>query len=216
SVEENTAVRAVLLLYTYPLITALAAGVLFGEPLGARKLALLLVGFAGVVLSVGTLSASFSLLGLLLGLGSAALFSAFMLTAKGVLIAHGNAIEMMGLVYAGACLVFLVVALLRGAALPGDLGGWSAFAGVALIGTVAAMSLFFAGLNYLPAGVAAMLSTLEPALSVLFAAAILGEVLELRQGIGVLLVLGSIYALGRMIAARETTLSTTTQTPTPP
>lgn len=216
SVEENTAVRAVLLLYTYPMITSLAAVVLFGEPLGARKLALLLIGFAGVVLSVGTLSASFTALGLVLGLGSAALFSSFMLAAKGVLSRQGNAVEMMGLVYAGACLVFLLVALTRGAHLPSGLGGWSAFGGVTLIGTVGAMSLFFAGLHHLPAGVAAMLSTLEPALSVLFAAAVLGESLGPRQLVGVLLVVGSIYALGRMIAARETSLSTATTTPNPP
>jgi len=214
SVDENTAVRAVLLLYAYPLITTLAAAVLFGEELGARKLALLLVGFAGVALSVGTLSASFTLLGLLLGIGSAVLFSAFMLTAKGTLNRHGNPVEMMGLVYAGAAVVYCVVALTRGASLPGDGGGWAAFAGVALIGTVGAMSLFFAGLDRLPAGVAAMLSTLEPALSVLFAAAVLGESLAPRQIVGVLLVVGSIYALGRMIAAREAEPSLPTPEPT--
>jgi drug/metabolite transporter (DMT)-like permease len=202
SVEENTAVRAVLLLYTYPLITTLAAAALFGEPLGARKLALLGLGFAGVVLSVGTLSASFTTLGLALGVGSAVLFAAFMLAAKSSLLVHGAALEMMGIVYAGAAVVYVGIALIGGADTPGDPGGWWALGAVIGIGTLAAMGLFFVGLNHLPAGVVAMLSTLEPALSVLFAAAVLGETISLRQGLGILLVLGSLYALGRMISGR--------------
>lgn len=199
SVEENGAVRAVLLLYTYPMITTLAGAAWLGERLTAAKVGVLVVGFAGVALSVGPLSTSFSAAGLVLGFGSSVLFAATLLLAKRILAVHGDATEMMALLYAGAAVLYLGLAAVRGAALPAGAGGWAALAGVVLIGTVAAMGLFFAGLHQLPAGTTSMLGTLEPALSVLLAALVLGEAVGAVQALGIVLVLGSIFALTRLV-----------------
>lgn len=204
SVEQNGAVTSVLLLFTYPLLTTLASALLFGEGLGARKLALLALGFLGVVLSIGGFSASFTAVGLLLGIGSSVLFAAAMLVAKRMLARHGDAAEMMAIVYAGCTPAFLVVFAASGASLPAAADGWLALlGGVVLVGTIAAMGLFFAGLDHLPAGTAAMLSTLEPAISVLLAAIFLAEAISFSQAVGVALVVASILALTQGMSESE-------------
>lgn len=198
SVEQNGAVTATLLLYTYPLLTTVVSVAFFGESFGLLKLCALATGFIGVAFSINGFSASFSALGLLAGIGSSLLFTATMLLAKRILARHGDASEMMALLYVGSAPLFLVAFVVAGASLPVSSGGWAALAGVVLLGTVAAMGLFFAGLDRLPAGTAGMLSSLEPAIAVVLAAIFLAEPIALIQAIGVVLVVGSILMLTRL------------------
>src|SRR6266511_3017119 len=68
--DRAPAALVVLLFYVYPLIVTLAAVPIFGEPLGARRLAALAVGLCGVALTVGTPS-SVPAMGVVLALGAA-------------------------------------------------------------------------------------------------------------------------------------------------
>lgn len=198
SVEQNGAVTATLLLYTYPLLTTVVSTMFFAESFGFLKGCALVTGFIGVAFSINGFSASFSSVGLLTGIGSSVLFTATMLLAKRILGKHGDASEMMALLYVGSAPLFLLAFFASGASLPDALGGWAALAGVVLLGTVAAMGLFFAGLDRLPAGTAGMLSSLEPAIAVVLAAIFLAEPIALIQAVGVVLVVGSILMLTRL------------------
>lgn len=198
SVERSGAALAVLLLFTYPLLTAAASAVIFRERLGAARLSLLVTGFAGVVLSVGGASRSVDAIGLVLGLGASVGFATAMLIAKRMLSVRGGASEMMALAYALCSPLFAVLYGVSDASLPHGASGWAAIAGVVLVGTVGAMGLFFAGLHHLPAGTAAMLSMLEPPIAVLFAGIFLHEPIGAPRVLGVALVVGSILVITRL------------------
>ena len=58
--------------------------------------------------------------------------------------------------------------------------------------TVAAIVLFFAGLSRVGPTAAALLSTVEPVVTVVGAALVFGEVLTLQQALGGVLVLGTV------------------------
>jgi drug/metabolite transporter (DMT)-like permease len=78
---------------------------------------------------------------------------------------------------------------------PGSFGGWAALLAIAVCSTVIAILTFFAGLQRLGAGRASMLSTLEPVVTVLLAAMLLGETLSIAQWGGGVLILGGVLWL---------------------
>jgi drug/metabolite transporter (DMT)-like permease len=80
-----------------------------------------------------------------------------------------------------------------------DLGfppaGWLWLACIAVISTVAAMLTFFAGLRRTGPSTAAILSTFEPVVTTVLAAAVLGESLSPVQLAGAVLVLSAVAVL---------------------
>ena len=94
-----------------------------------------------------------------------------------------------------------------GAALAGELRpaalsapGWGWAAGLALVSTVAAIGLFFAGLRRVGPTSAAILATVEPLVTVLLAFLVFSETLTSIQLGGGALVLAAAVGLGRMSA----------------
>jgi len=72
--------------------------------------------------------------------------------------------------------------------LPTGAGGWAVGVAIAVIPTMVAISLFMAGLPRVGASRAALLSTVEPVVTVVLAAILLGERLSPIQAVGGLLV----------------------------
>jgi drug/metabolite transporter (DMT)-like permease len=75
---------------------------------------------------------------------------------------------------------------------------WLALLGVALIGTVVAVTAFFAALALLGPSDTAIASTVEPVVSVGLAALVLGERLSPVQLLGGLAVLAAVGTLARL------------------
>ena len=95
------------------------------------------------------------------------------------------------------------VTLTAGSAPLGDLhlgevdpAGWGWLAGIALVSTVAAVSLFFAGLKRVGPTTASILSTVEPVVTVVLAFLVFGELLGSLQLIGGALVVAAVIVLG--------------------
>jgi drug/metabolite transporter (DMT)-like permease len=78
--------------------------------------------------------------------------------------------------------------------LPVTLQGWTGFGGVAVAHTIGTVA-FFVAIPFLGAVRAAMISNLEPVLGILFAMAVLGEAVSPLQALGIVLVIGSIFAM---------------------
>src|SRR5436309_2893169 len=100
-----------------------------------------------------------------------------------------------GIAAAGA--VFLVATLVRGPTWPRTPAGWLAVLGIAIVSTVAAIVLFFAGLERVGPTRAAVLSTVEPVCTVLLAAALLGESVAPSELVGGALILTAVVLLAR-------------------
>jgi drug/metabolite transporter (DMT)-like permease len=195
----SSATIAVLLLYTYPLVVTLVAGVFLGEQITRATLLVLAVGFSGIVLTVGNVGGDLNGWGVALGLSSGVLFAGVMIVSKRVL-AETPPLEMIGLMYLVTSLIYVALASVYGFVTPDDSTGWLALAGVIVVGTLIAMVLLIFGLDRLPAGVASTLTILEPAVAIAIAAVVLGETVSATQGVGIALVLTALLMLGVLIA----------------
>jgi drug/metabolite transporter (DMT)-like permease len=140
-------------------------------------------------------------LGVALALTAAVVYSTYILVSEG--ISQRLAPQLLSaLVCSGAA-----VMLTAGSALLGDLhperltlAGWGWVGCIALISTVVAVSLFFAGLSRVGPSSAAILSTVEPLVTVLLAFLVFGEMLTLVQVLGGALVLGGVLVLNARLA----------------
>lgn len=74
---------------------------------------------------------------------------------------------------------------------------WAAVVGIALVSTVLAITTFFAGLERLGPPDTATLSTVEPVVTVVLAAAVLDESIGPAQLLGGALILVAVVALAR-------------------
>ena len=186
-----------LVLYTFPVMVAVAAVLLKRDPASLRTAGALLLASAGLVLVLaGAAAGALDPLGTALALGAAVVYSAYILTSEGV-ASRVEPIALSTLVCTGAAFSFAIAGLATGDLDPGAVSGtgfvW--LAGIALVSTVVAISLFFAGLRRGGPTAAAILSTLEPVVTVMLAFVVFGEALGPAQLAGGVLVLAAVIVL---------------------
>ena len=186
-----------LLLYTFPAIVAVASVALGRERVSARRvvaLGLVSVGLVLVVASAGT--GALDPLGTALGLATAVVYSGYILVGEGI-AARVPARVLAALVCSGAAVTLTVGSALLGELQPARLSaaGWLWIACIAVVSTVVAVTLLFAGLRRVGPTAASILSTAEPLVTVVLAFLVFGEVLTLAQVLGAGLVLCSVVVL---------------------
>jgi drug/metabolite transporter (DMT)-like permease len=182
-----------LLVYTYPAMVAVAAFLIGRERLDARRLAALALASGGLVLVLaGSGGGSLDPLGAALGLGAAAVYCTYILVSDGISTRIRPQV-LATIVCSGAAVTLTAGSAALGELRPGDLtvAGWGWLAGLAVVSTVGAISLFFAGLKRVGPTMAAILSTAEPVVTVVLAFLLFGEALGPMQLIGGLLVLAA-------------------------
>jgi drug/metabolite transporter (DMT)-like permease len=186
-----------LLLYTFPVMVALAAAALGRERLTRRVAVALAIAFLGGVLVLGGApSGALDPLGTTLSLTAAVVYSAYILSSSGI-SARLDPLVLSTLVTTGAAFTLTLAG-----ALDGDLAisaiaspGWLWLAAIALVSTVGAITLFFAGLSVVGPTRASIVSTFEPVTAITLAALVFGESLSPIQLSGGLLVLGAVVVL---------------------
>jgi drug/metabolite transporter (DMT)-like permease len=101
------------------------------------------------------------------------------------------------LVCSGATVSLAVGSTLLGQLRPGDVtaAGWGWLVCIAVVSTVAAIGLFFAGLRRVGPTTASILATVEPLVTVLLAFLVFGETLRPVQILGGALVLTAVVVL---------------------
>jgi drug/metabolite transporter (DMT)-like permease len=186
-----------LLCYTFPVLVAIAAALLGRERLdGRRSVALVLagVGLGFVVGSAGT--GAVDPLGVALGLTTAVVYASYVLVGEGV-AQRVPARVLAALVCTGAAVTLMSASALLGELRPErmTLAGWGWIAALAVISTVLAVSLQFAGLRRVGPTTSSILSNVEPVVTVLLAFAVFGEMLAPAQLMGAGLVLGGVLVL---------------------
>jgi drug/metabolite transporter (DMT)-like permease len=192
-----------LLLYLHPALVALLAAAWLGERLTTVKLVALAIALAGTALTVApavSASGAGSGEGIVAGIGfalAAAAFYSLYIVGGAWLGRRVAALPMSTVVIASAAAVFVAAALLRGPRWPQTPEGWLAVLAIALVSTVAAITLYFAGLARVGPVRASTLSTLEPLVTVALAAALLGEAIAPAQVAGGALILGAVVLLAR-------------------
>lgn len=193
-----------LLLYTYPVFVTVAAIGLGREPASRRTgLALALASGGLVLVLAGSAAGALDPTGTVLAVAAAAIYSGYILGSQGVAGRVGPLV-LATLVCTGAATTFALAGVASGDL---DLGSVSptgvAWLGcLAVVSTVGALALFFAGLRRVGPTAASILSTFEPVITVTLAYVAFGEALGPAQLAGGALVVGA--AIVVQIPARPT------------
>ena len=182
-----------LLHFLYPALVALVGAVFYRERPGKVRLAALGLALAGTALTVGDPGEATGL-GIFLAVLSAVIFAAYFHAANRLTVQAGS-VAATTVTLTGAGVAFAALAALRGPSLPHGALGWWSVVGLALVSTALAYGTLLAGMRRIGPTPAAMLSTLEPVVTVLLAAAFLGETLGVLPLFGGALIVGAALLL---------------------
>lgn len=184
-----------LLLYTYPALVSLLSFLLGDERFTWRKGLALALCLVGMVL---VLNASFSgahLAGVLSILGAAGIYSCYIVIGNRLLKRFDplvTSVYVCGTAGLAAFLFGLATGSLTPAVPP---AGWLAMFGIALFPTMVGVIGFFAGMKLVGGTNAAIISTLEPLITILLSALLLGETITPLQGVGGAILLTGVVVL---------------------
>jgi len=182
-----------LLVYTFPAMVAVAAIALGRDAASRRTAAGLTLAAAGLVLVLsGAAAGTLDPLGTALGLGAAVVYSAYILISETVTERVAPQ-AMSTLVCTGAAVTLTLGAFAAGDLHPGAVSaaGFGWLGALAVVSTVGAITLFFAGLRRVGPTAASILSTIEPVVTVGLAFLAFGESLSPAQLVGGALVLSA-------------------------
>ena|SRR5215212_33274 len=186
-----------LILYTFPAMVTVAAIALGRESASRRTAAALALASLGLVLVLaGAAAGALDALGTSLGLTAAVVYTAYILISDGVASRVGP-IALSTLVCSGAAVSLTLVTLAGGDLRPGNVTatGFVWLSAIAVVSTVGAIGLFFAGLRRVGPSAASILSAVEPVVTVALAFVVFGESLGPAQLVGGALVLSAVVAV---------------------
>jgi len=196
ALERMDASLLALILYVYPALVLVGAVALGRERATGRRVGALVIALVGTALVLaGAVSGSLDPLGTVLGFGAALAYTAYILT--GARVGAGvPPVALSALVCVGATVTFALASIVRGGPeLNFGADGWLAVGAIAAVSTVGAILCFFAGMARVGPSAASILSTLEPVVTVVLAAAAFGESLAPAQLVGGALVLSAVVVM---------------------
>jgi drug/metabolite transporter (DMT)-like permease len=192
------------LLYTYPAIVTLMSRFLYNEKLYGRKIISLLLSLVGVFILIEIRNQSFNITGVLFAFGSAIFYSLYVLgvstdTAKKI----NSYVMIFYLSLTSSFIMFLLGVSTSTLDLNIDFYALICIILLAFISTVVALMSFLRGVRIIGPSRAAILSTLEPIVSIILGFLILRERLSLNMIIGSALVIASVLLLVKDNTSKE-------------
>ena len=184
-----------ILMYTSPIWVTLFARVVFGEKIGRKKLAALVMAFLGCVLVSGITGGvgCVSMEGLLLGLGSGIGYGLYSIFGRIALEKGYHPMTVSTYTFLFACVGVLPfikpIEIWNKMNVEAGLWGWALC--MVLFSTCMSFTLYTVGLKYMEAGRAAVLATLEPIVTTLVGVVVYKEMLSLVMVCGIVMVLGA-------------------------
>ncbi len=172
AIQYASAGLVALLLYLYPTLVALLSTIFLKEKITRVKIAALALATFGAALVANPQGGQPT--GILLAVSAAAIYAVYIIVGTGVM-RKVSSFQSSAVIFASAGAVFGLLTAAQGPHWPVDGQGWLAVGGIVLFATVIPVVTFLAGLKRIGPTDASMLSTLEPAVTVLLAALLLGE-----------------------------------------
>jgi len=189
-----------LLLYLYPMFVFILSVILLHEKVTAVKVVALVLSLVGAGLTVDPDGGQ--LLGVVMIIAAALVYSVYIVVGANVM-KHVTAFQSSAVVFMSAGAVYGMLTFANGVHLPTSNTGWLAMLGMVVFSTIIAITTFLAGLEIVGPTNAAMLSTLEPVVTVLLAAWLFGERLTSITLIGGGLILAAVIVLTRAELKKE-------------
>ena len=185
------------LLYTFPAMVTVAAIVLGRERANRRRTTALVLASIGLLLVLAVPgAATLDPLGMALGLTAAMVYTTYILSSAGIVQRVGPLL-LSALVCTGAATTLTVAGVADGDLAPAAVSptGFAWILGIAVVSTVGAITLFFAGLKSVGPTSASILSTAEPVVTVLLAFLVFDESMGPVQLAGAALVVSAVFVL---------------------
>ncbi len=183
-----------LLTYSYPALVVLAGWALFRRRIPRTQLVALGGSFVGVSLLVGGIRFAGGP-ALIFAIASPILYTAYILIGDR-LMAGTPSLAAGAITISGAAITWLAVAAFsRNLRLPEGAGQWAVVIVLAAVPTMIAITAFLASLPRIGASRSALLSTVEPVVTVALAVFFLGDRLGTLQATGAALILVSVVIL---------------------
>jgi drug/metabolite transporter (DMT)-like permease len=183
-----------LLLYLYPLFVTILSVIFLREKVTRIKMIALGLALFGAALTVDPNGGQ--LVGVAMAVAAALIYSVYIIVGTSVM-KHVSAVQSSTVIFASAGIVYGMLTFTNGAHFPASSDGWFAMLGVILFSTIIPVVTFLAGLEKVGPTNAAMLSTLEPVVTVLLAAWLFNEKLGAIVMLGGGLILSAVVILTR-------------------
>ncbi len=205
AIKYASAGLVALLLYLYPFFVGILSIIFLREKITSIKIIALVLALTGAALTVGPVSpTSGQLIGALMAITAALIYSIYIIVGAGVM-KHVTAVQSSTIIFASAGAVYGLLTFVNGARLPASNSGWLAMLGIIVVSTIIPVVTFLAGLERVGPTNAAMLSTLEPIVTVLLAAWLFGDKLLPIVLLGGGLILAAVILLTRSELKQENT-----------
>lgn len=175
AIKYASAGLVALLLYLYPIFVFVLSVIVLREKVTWVKVVALILALLGTALTVDPAGGQVN--GILLAISAALIYSVYIIVGTNVM-KHVSVVQSSVVIFASAGAVYGFLMMANGAHFPTTNTGWLGIAGIVLIATVIPVIAFLAGLERIGPTNAAMLSTLEPVVTVLLAGWIFGEKLD--------------------------------------
>jgi drug/metabolite transporter (DMT)-like permease len=194
AIKYASAGLVALLLYLYPVFVFVLSVILLREKVTLLKVSALVLALIGTALTVDPAGGQW--LGILFSIAAALIYSVYIIVGTNVM-KHVSVVQSSTVIFASAAAVYGILMAINGMHLPSTNVGWLNIVGIVLIATVIPVVAFLAGLERIGPTNAAMLSTLEPVVTVLLAAWIFDERLTPLVMLGGGLILVAVIFLAR-------------------
>lgn len=194
SLERLDASVYIVLVYLYPVVVVVGSSLLGHRiaPLTWAALGLVIVGVVLTVPEVFTGVGSVDSVGVALALGQAVLFAGFLMVNSRIVPVAADGVVTAAWTVLGAAVAVVPAVVVDGLVLPEGALLVGEVAMFALVPTVVSNICFFRALRHLPAGVVAMVLTLEVALAMVWSVLLLDETVGLIRGLGAATVVGAV------------------------
>lgn len=192
------------LLYTYPAIVTLLSKFLYKEKLYGKKIISLLLSLIGVFILIEIRKQSFNITGVAFAFSSAIFYSLYVLGVSTDTAKKINSYVMIFYLSIISSIIMFTLGLSTSTLnLKIDFYALICIILLAFISTVIALMSFLRGVRIIGPSRAAILSTLEPIVSIILGWLILGEGLSINMIIGSVLVIASVLLLVKDNTVKE-------------
>jgi drug/metabolite transporter (DMT)-like permease len=183
------------LFYTYPAWVALLAALRQTERLTSVRVIALTLALAGVTIMVGAPTEKLNPIGVMLALGSALLYSAYLPALEHVQEGIPAVIATF-LLIGGAAIAFVIAALLTGELfIPVGITVWSEILVLAVVSTVVAFLTLIKGLAVLGPVRTSIVATVEPFFTATLGILVLGNQMSTTTLLGGMLIAGAVLLI---------------------
>jgi drug/metabolite transporter (DMT)-like permease len=205
AIKYASAGLVALLLYLYPMFVFILSVVFLHEKLTWVKVSAIILALIGTMFIVDPKGGQ--PLGIFFSVAAALIYSGYIIVGTNVM-KKVSPFQSSTVIFASAGLVYGVLMSINGPHFPTTSSGWIYVAGIVLVATVIPVSTFLAGLERIGPTNSAMLSTLEPVVTVLLAAWLFGEKLAWIVLVGGGLILVAVIILTRGEVEKKPALET--------